>query len=205
MDMGEIKKFSKLCDMERQENCGSVSDILWLGWSRIPSVQQASRTGRRILREILCSEYGIRLEKEQESVAIAAEGKPFLSRHPEIFFNISHSGEYAACAVGRIPVGIDIQFRKPGDHRKLARRILTSEEWTAYETSGCDEQIFYTFWTKKESYLKYTGEGIRKELRTLTYENCRFYEWNPWPEYSGMICVPDSWKGKIKSRELPPD
>lgn len=34
-----------------------------------------------------------------------AHGKPYLPGHPQICFNISHSGEYAACAFASIPIG----------------------------------------------------------------------------------------------------
>ena len=37
------------------------------------------------------------------------EGKPFIVDHPNIHFNLSHSGDVAICAVSNQPVGIDIE------------------------------------------------------------------------------------------------
>ena len=36
-------------------------------------------------------------------------GKPVLKDCTNLFFNISHSGDYAVCAVSKQPVGIDIE------------------------------------------------------------------------------------------------
>ncbi len=37
------------------------------------------------------------------------EGKPRLSGHPSIHFNLSHSGPWVLCAVHGGPVGIDVE------------------------------------------------------------------------------------------------
>ena len=42
---------------------------------------------------------------------------------------------------------------------------------------------------KKRSYLKFTGEGIRRELCEISYEECSFYQLTMPDGYSGMICV----------------
>ena len=36
-------------------------------------------------------------------------GKPYLSEHPDFYFNISHSGEYVLCAIDNNPIGVDIE------------------------------------------------------------------------------------------------
>ncbi|MDR2873986.1 MAG: hypothetical protein LBV42_04515 [Methanobrevibacter sp.] len=49
----------------------------------------ASGGGRVLLRYILKNDYGI----EDYSISIDSQGKPFLDSHPNIHFNISHSGK----------------------------------------------------------------------------------------------------------------
>lgn len=181
-----------------------------IGWTKVPEknektgekASRASECGQELLRLLLRNEFGIELSGERESISREEGGKPFLVGHPGIHFNISHSGDYAVCAVGAVPLGIDIQYHKKGDHRKLGRRVMTEEEWGKYESLGFRDEFFFRCWTRKESYLKYTGEGIRRDLRTLVYERCRFWECRLWKEYTGMLCVPDEWEGDIIIREI---
>lgn len=93
-------------------------------------------------------------------------GKPYL-KDSNIHFNISHSHEYAVCAVGSKELGIDIQYHKTPDIERVAKRVLTPHEWKSFQNSQNKSQYFYDRWTEKESYLKYTGAGIRSDLRTL--------------------------------------
>ena len=176
-----------------------------IGWVRLSEEEKqnnganyASVTGHVLLERLMEQEYGIVLSDEEEPVKAEVGGKPYLNRHRELHFNISHSGAYVICAVGKTPLGIDIQYQKKGDHRRTGKRIMTPEEWKQYEVTGFHEEVFFQCWTKKESYLKYTGEGIRRDMRMLTYDNCRFYELQQWPEYSAVLCVSETWNGKIE-------
>lgn len=105
-------------------------------------------------------------------------GKPYLRLHPELFFNISHSGEWIACVLGNVPVGIDIQYHREIKLEQTARKICTSDEWKTFMQAGTEKgkkDFLFQIWTKKESYLKFTGDGIRRELCEISYEGCRFY------------------------------
>lgn len=189
---------------EFAEESASESDSIpvKISWEKGKKASRASECGRKLLRALLRDMYGIEISGEKESVSREKDGKPFLIDYPGIYFNISHSGDYAVCAVGEVPLGIDIQYHKKGDHRKLARRIMTQEEWKRYENSGFQEEFLFRCWTRKESFLKYTGEGIRRELRNLIYERCSFIECGLWPGYSGMLCVPEKWDGGLVIREI---
>ena len=86
-------------------------------------------------------------------------GKPYFPEHPEIHFSISHSGEYWACAIASKEVGLDLQEENATARaRKLAKRFFHPHE-QAYLKS-VDYRAFTRIWAAKESYLKYTGEGI---------------------------------------------
>ena len=94
-------------------------------------------------------------EKEPFHYIAAPGGKPRLEGHPEIHFNISHCAACVACALGDAPVGIDVENRFPWKE-SLAARICHPLE---------REQWLNRIWSRKESYLKYLGTGIRRDLR----------------------------------------
>ena len=116
-------------------------------------------------------------EKEPFHYTAAPGGKPRLEGHPEIHFNISHCAACAACALGDAPVGIDVENRFPWKE-SLAARIchpLERERLRKLEPEE-QEQWLNRIWSRKESYLKYLGTGIRRDLR----------EFQVWEEEEGQ-------------------
>ncbi|MGN1180761.1 MAG: 4'-phosphopantetheinyl transferase family protein [Suilimivivens sp.] len=94
------------------------------------------------------------------------QGKPYLVNYPDLYFNLSHSGQVAACAVADCEIGIDIQAYVGGKER-IAKRFFTKEEQELLEEAKKDgrfEELFFTFWSIKESYLKYTSLGMKQGL-----------------------------------------
>ena len=87
-------------------------------------------------------------------------GKPYLQDYPDFHFNISHSGEFTALALSDSQVGVDIEKLRD-INLKIADRYFTDDE-KAYVK---DNKSFFYIWTRKEAYLKMTGEGL-KGLRT---------------------------------------
>ena len=79
--------------------------------------------------------------------------------------SISHTEGYAACAIAREPVGIDVE-REHTFSKAAAKRILSPQEELLRESANADE-LLSRIWTVKESFLKMTGEGIPGEMRTL--------------------------------------
>ena len=154
--------------------------------------KEQSRAGYRLLAEMIKTRYAYDPEKETDSVMRTETGKPYLRLHPELFFNISHSGEWIACALGNVPVGIDIQYHREINLEQTAGKICTPQEWKLFTQADTEKEkknILFQIWTKKESYLKFTGEGIRRELCEISYEGCRFYQLEMPEGYSGMVCV----------------
>lgn len=101
----------------------------------------------------------IRWEMDSVSNAESSGQEPALQQElPEVHFSISHSGAYWACAVSDAPVGLDLQEERPVKAEKLARRFFhpAEVEWLAAR----DWQQFCRIWAYKESWLKYTGEGM---------------------------------------------
>ena len=99
-------------------------------------------------------------------------GKPFLFGLPHIHYNISHCEGMVALALSDRPVGVDIEKVRPVKDA-LVRRVLTEEEQSfLYKTAAGEEaraEWFTRFWTLKESYLKYTGEGIAASLTSVSF------------------------------------
>jgi 4'-phosphopantetheinyl transferase len=101
-------------------------------------------------------------------------GKPYLVDHPEVSFNLSHSGDLAVVAVaaGR-EVGVDVERQRPL-HRPdgVARRIMTPDELARYEAADSDEKARFLLcvWARKEALVKASGQGVRTSLTTLPCE-----------------------------------
>lgn len=118
---------------------------------------------RARVREILGDHLG---EHPARLVIMAdANGKPFLPKHYGVHFNISHTGAAAVLAIAGSPVGVDIEKVRPLQEDVAARFFHQGEIDALAQWSG-DEYwaAFYRVWTKKESFLKALGQGLRLPL-----------------------------------------
>ncbi len=118
-----------------------------------------------------------------------SHGKPYLSDFPNLHISISHSGDYAVCAVSDTEVGIDIQKIKEANFR-IADRYFTIEE---REYIGEDTRLFFDLWSRKESYVKATGTGLTVPLNSFsTLHDTAAYRFltpdAPTDEYIMRIC-----------------
>ncbi len=87
------------------------------------------------------------------------DGKPYLEE-ASVFFSLSHSGSYAACAVSDSPVGLDLQVPQPYK-KEIAERFFGHKE-RSYILSSLDlGEAFTELWCRKESFLKATGHGLK--------------------------------------------
>ncbi len=84
-------------------------------------------------------------------------GKPCLRHAPEIQFSVTHSGEYWMCAVSLQKVGLDLQAAQRAQTQKIARRFFHPREAGYLQEHPGD---FFKVWSAKESYVKFTGQGI---------------------------------------------
>ncbi len=96
-------------------------------------------------------------------ILLSPEGKPGLSAGG-LFYNLSHSGDYAVCAVADAEVGIDLQ--KPVSlSDALQASIQTDQEKKggAFRTPGA----WFLLWSVKEAYMKLIGKGLSLEFSRL--------------------------------------
>lgn len=88
-------------------------------------------------------------------------GKPFFFGHPDLYFNVSHSGPFSLCAVGDEAVGVDVETVRPRSEG-LARYALTPAELERFAAMGGTWEDFYTLWTAREAWSKFTGDGVAR-------------------------------------------
>lgn len=92
-------------------------------------------------------------------------GKPYI-RNSDIRFNLSHSHDRVMCVLSDHDVGCDVEMISPID-MNVARRFFYGSEYDMIlaETDPIRRhELFYRFWTLKESFMKATGLGFRLPL-----------------------------------------
>lgn len=88
-----------------------------------------------------------------------------------LHFNVSHSAGQALVAVGRDPLGIDIeQVRYDIDGLSIALACYHPEEraHVVHADGAARIETFFEIWTRKEAYLKATGTGLSAELTSFS-------------------------------------
>jgi 4'-phosphopantetheinyl transferase len=83
-------------------------------------------------------------------------------------FNLAHSLDLALLAVTRSgPVGVDVERIRPlRDVDQLVSRFFSPRESAAFQALPAEQKpdAFFRLWTRKEAWLKATGEGIAESL-----------------------------------------
>ncbi len=118
--------------------------------------------GRGRLRSLL-ADY-LQVAPEGIEFQYSAKGKPMLANiEQNLHFNLSHSGGLALYAIASEPVGIDLeQIRSLSDAEQLAKRFFMPAEAEAIAALPMAQKqaAFLNAWTRKEAYLKATGDGL---------------------------------------------
>ncbi len=143
-----------------------------------------------LLAQVLERQYGLSPLPE---LARTDQGKPYFPSLPHLHFNISHTGPYVLCALSRHPVGVDMETIRPR-RPSLPAYALSPQELAAYEGLGGDWPAFYTLWTKKEAWCKYTGQGLAALWGQAPQEEGLFYG-----HYQG-----ESWRAAVCGKEPAP-
>ncbi|MFI1929836.1 4'-phosphopantetheinyl transferase family protein [Streptomyces sp. NPDC020330] len=89
-------------------------------------------------------------------------GRPYLPDHPELGVSYSHADGLAAAAVGRGPVGIDVEplARRPGPLSVL-RRMLPAAEVDAARAGPDPGPALLRLWVRREALFKAGREDAR--------------------------------------------
>lgn len=128
------------------------------------------------------------------NIKVDSFGKPYLPNE-NIYFNISHSGNYVVLVSDDNEIGIDIEEIREIPEG-VANRCFTTDEIN-YLNANYSEVNFYKIWTAKESILKAIGKGfsvnpnsfsvlpLKKDLHQINGENY-FLNWEKFENY--IIC-----------------
>ncbi|MDD3347420.1 MAG: 4'-phosphopantetheinyl transferase superfamily protein [Oscillibacter sp.] len=100
------------------------------------------------------------------TISHGPKGKPHFTQMTDVHFSITHSGAFWMCAFSDRPVGLDLQKHQPCQREKLSKRFFHPWEDAFLNRRGYLN--FFELWTAKESYVKYTGQGITEELENFS-------------------------------------
>ena len=155
-----------------------------------------------------------RCSPSSREIVTGENGKPFF-RDKGIFFNLSHSGDFVLCAVSTREVGCDIEQVR-GIDLNIARRFFFGSEYDDILSRPTDREkteMFFRYWTLKESFMKATGKGMSLPLDSFsvtpgdpvglsqTFDRRKYdlREFSCIPGYRCAVCsvVPDSGTTEI--------
>ena len=134
----------------------------------------------KLLAAGLYKEFGLKLAFEPR--AKGEHGKPFLTLQPRIHYNISHSGKYVMCVIAGQEVGIDIQEHRKVNYERLVQRMVPSDM-----VREEPEKAFFAQWVLREAYIKWTGEGLARDLRTIPMDKGSYIMLEMEEGYSGAV------------------
>ncbi len=154
IDPSEYEKAYLFVDSDRREKADSF---------KLQKDKLLSLGAGYLLKKTL-NEFGV----DAISIEYNREGKPCLKNRGDLFFNLSHSGKYAALVLYDNEVGIDIQ-KISNASEKLIRRVSTDKECEYLMNLPKEKrnEEFARLWTTKESYLKFRGIGLAASLTEL--------------------------------------
>ena len=150
----------------------------------------------RLLIRALASD---RLGRADVPLLVSEYGKPFFAQENAVHFSLSHSGKLVVLASGALPLGVDVEERRPLAWHELAC-VFGAEEQALLETDKDPLGMFYRLWTAREAFSKEEGlglaifenEGARMDYgsetvcchgRTLCFRTWEF------PEYTLSVCA----------------
>lgn len=113
----------------------------------------------------------INCSPNEVALAYSVKGKPALAAPSSVHFNMTHSGDLAVIALTlRREIGVDVeQIRPLSDIQQIADQCFCPEEasevMSAPQTER--ERAFFRCWTRKEAYIKATGDGLSAPLSSF--------------------------------------
>ena len=134
-----------------------------------PELKGRQLTDRLIMKAL--AEHGT----PADTVHRTEKGRPYTDE--DVFFSVSHSGDYFVCLISNRPAGVDIQTERRADMTAICRRYFTPEECMYVDRAG--SAGFFLLWTRKEAYCKYTGRGLEEILKgtsVLDRDDVEFFD-----------------------------
>lgn len=121
---------------------------------------------RSILKLLLAEHLG--LEARKIAIELHQNKKPYLSAYPSIFFNVSHTGNYALIAICGNTIGVDIEkIDASFNYTETLPHIFNKTEINIVSNTQDLNRTFFKFWTRKEAIVKATGKGIGDDITKI--------------------------------------
>ena len=126
---------------------------------------------QQIARNFICSRGCLRLllasycsiAPSQARLQNLEHGKPSAPDFPGLCFNVSHSGELLLIGFSDRTIGVDVEkTRENVDFTGIIKRFFSeseAESWMQFRQASPID-AFFRGWTRKEAWLKATGEGV---------------------------------------------
>lgn len=122
--------------------------------SRRQRLLRVQKPEKRI--EVLCAYTMLHLAlrdrygwRQIPEMTLSSMGKPYFPEHPEVHFNISHTGGAVLVGTSHEPVGVDIERIRPVSERAMQRIAGVASE-----------EAFFQSWVRREALAKRAGAGI---------------------------------------------
>lgn len=114
--------------------------------------------GELLLRKALVENFEI----NNDSISFEKNqyGKPKIAKREDIYFNISHSGNYVVCAVDYNEIGVDVEEIGNSDIFGIVTSFFGEKEKEYILGKEDEVERFYEIWTLKESFVKCIGKGL---------------------------------------------
>ena len=157
--------------------------------ARLAEISDPARAAQFVAGHCLARELAAQLgggSASQWRFVVAADGRRRLAhaQHAPLYASISHSRTALAVAVGRVPLGVDVETPgPPRDWLSLARTMCSPDEVRALADTAepARPAQFLATWTLKEAWAKRSGLGLqRQSARRCTARACDAPEAEAW-------------------------
>jgi 4'-phosphopantetheinyl transferase len=101
---------------------------------------------------------------------ITEKEKPYFAGIEGVHFSLSHTKGAVLCALSGTNIGCDIEvLDRKVDIASIERLVLSDDEREGFDMN--DRSAFFRIWTRKEAFVKYTGEGLGAEFSSFSVDN----------------------------------
>lgn len=124
--------------------------------------------GRFLAKSMAARILGVR--PSEVRIEVEAQGRPRIAAPEALHLGLTHTRDYAACALSRSRVGLDLEeLGRKGDLKGVEDYAFSPSE-KAFAAGERRELRFFAIWTLKEAYLKRLGLGVPEIRRAPSFD-----------------------------------
>lgn len=170
--------------------------------ARIGNCNNADSKSKKIASATFLYKVLNKYNLDMSQMAYSEHGKPFVANCDCLFFNLSHSADYAVIAIAGQPVGVDIQKKVPYKEG-LVKRVCSEKEAELVREEFTDR--FNYVWALKEAASKLSGEGLLSGMKCFVtdfnQENPEIFRDEEHFAYSKTMIYQDEYAIAVACRE----